>query len=132
MIFCTVERLMNKYYQINLPTGMAPVHPDLYSTVILSLSARGAHSAFVSGTFPKSITCKSRKINLSDTSDQDIFQFNLHSNQKKEVRGINNIEVQHCKSIQYDMNCSPDKNFLTTNCSYIETNCFNLRIQNDD
>jgi len=67
---------MNNSYQINLPTGMTPYHPDPYSTVIPSLAAIGAHRVFVSGTNSNDTTRTIQKISLYDASDHDIFQFN--------------------------------------------------------
>jgi hypothetical protein len=103
---------MDNSYQINLPTGMTPDHPDPYSTVIPSLAASAAHRVFVSGTNSNDTTRTIQKISLFEPSDQDIFQFNSYSKPKKEVNGTEMNTVQHCKSIQYNMKLSSGQKFF--------------------
>jgi hypothetical protein len=102
---------MDNFYKINLPNGMAPVHPDLLSSAIPSLAAPDAGRVFVSGiSFIKNMRIMPG-IRLFDAPQQHIFQFNPGINQKKEVHDIKN-ELQHCKSIQYNTKWSSGPDFF--------------------
>jgi len=96
---------MDNYYQMDLPTGMAPVHPEPYYTVNPAQAAADADRVFVSGIFSIYNTRNYQEASAFGYPEYDISNLNPYTNQKKEVAGIEMNEIQHCKSIQYNAKC---------------------------
>jgi hypothetical protein len=94
---------MNNNYQINLPAGMPPKHPDHSTTVTLSLAATPACRDFYSSIIHSHSIFNMQEISALSAESKNIFPFNLFTNQKKEVNDIK-MNTKHCKSIQYETN----------------------------
>lgn len=94
---------MDNNYQINLPAGMLPTHPDHSTTVTPSLAAFPADRDFYFSTIHSNSIFNMQEISALNTESKDIFTFNLFTNQKKEVNDII-MNTKHCKSIQYETN----------------------------
>lgn len=97
---------MDNFYQINLPSRVTPNHADLNPSVIHLMAAPYADEVFISGTFPNTISEYRMIVSTAGNHPKDIYLLNPITNQKKEVDDEEMNELQHCKSIQYNMKLS--------------------------
>lgn len=102
---------MDNNYQINLPAGMRPTHPDHSTTVTPSLAAILADRDFYTSTTHSNSVFNMQEISALSAEPKNIFTFNLFTNQKKEVNDIK-MNSKHCKTIQYEMNMSNGHKFF--------------------
>ncbi|RLD76042.1 MAG: hypothetical protein DRJ15_16040 [Bacteroidetes bacterium] len=71
---------MDNNYQINLPAGMHPTHPDHSTTVTPSLAAIPADRDFYSNTIHSNSIFNMQEISALSAESKDIFTFNLFTN----------------------------------------------------